>query len=124
MTSVTRAPLFLLAPEPPPAQPGLGVGPVLFGRRLGDAQHLGRFGHRAPKEVPQLHQFGLARRFFRELIQRLVNGQDFQRVPSLRPGQVIQVRILAQTAVPVFAPALAAGTLDQDSAHGLGRRRA
>ena len=113
---------FLLAPEPLPAQPCLGVGPVLFGGRLGDAQHLGRFGHRAPNEVPQLHQFGLTRRFFREPIQRLVDGQHFRRVPSIRPGQVFQVRILARATAAMFEPSLAAGSLDQDAAHGLGRR--
>ncbi len=63
VTLVNRAPLFRLAPEPVPAQPCLGEGPVLFGRRLGDAQHLGRFGHRAPKGVPQLLNSALRRAF-------------------------------------------------------------
>ena len=86
---------------------------------MGDAQHLGRFCHRTPKEVPQLHNLSLTRCFFRELIQRLVHRQHFKRVPSVRRSHVIQVRILVQTTAPAFATSLAAGTIHQGACAAL-----
>ena len=50
----------LLIPAPLPAQPGLGVSPILFRRRRGDTQDLGRLGHRATEKVAELDQLSLA----------------------------------------------------------------
>src|SRR5262249_34007625 len=47
--------------KPLAAEPCLGVDPILFGCRRGDAQDLGRLGDRAAEKKMQLHQLGLAR---------------------------------------------------------------
>src|SRR5579862_2766940 len=55
---------FLLAPPfpstPLPAEPGLGIGPVLLGGRQGDAEDFRRFRHGAAEKVPQFDQLRLA----------------------------------------------------------------
>src|SRR6516165_8366688 len=106
-----------------PAQPRPGVSPILFGRHHGDAQDLGRLGHGATKKVAELDQLGLAWRLPTEAVQRLVNCQDFQRIAWSCQGEVIRVYVLQLPVAAPFPAPLAAGTLDEDAAHGLGSSR-
>ena len=55
-----------------------------------------------------------------EALQGLVQGQQLLGRPAGLEG--VEVRVLAAPATAVLHPALAAGVLDQDAAHGLGGR--
>src|SRR5262245_26382621 len=54
------------------AQPGLGVGPVVVGRRGGNAQHLGRLLVRQASEVAELDQLRFPLVLRLELCQGLI----------------------------------------------------
>src|SRR5262245_55869328 len=61
-------------------QPGTGEGPVAFGRCLRDSKSPGSFGQRKADKETEFHQFGLLGLFPGELVERLVDAEQGQRV--------------------------------------------
>src|SRR5262249_33435802 len=104
-----------------PVEPGAGVVPVAVGGGKGNAQRFGGLVHGQAGEVAELDQRGLDAVLPGEFIQGLVQGQEVVGRPGRRRLGEVQVEPL-----PVAATTeglLAAGLLDQDAAHGLGRGR-
>ena len=88
------------------------------GRSRGKAQDLGGLVAGQPREIAQLDQAGLERVGVGEPGQGRVQGE--QVVVRLGCGGEIRVHRLTPAAAAVLGPRIAAGTFDQDAAHGLG----
>ena len=73
-----------------------------------------------PGEDAKLNELGLDRVFLGELLQGLVEGQ--QVVVGLGRGRLAPCRGRPGAVAAALQPVTAAGVLDQDSTHGLGRR--
>src|SRR5262245_54630660 len=102
-----------LAPEP---GPGVAPQPVRAGP--GHAEGLGGVLDRQPGEKVQLHDAGGLGVLGGEPGQGLVEGEDLLGRRADRDVLVVELDPLPVPAVPEAA--LAAGTLDEDAAHGLG----
>ena len=57
-----------------------------------------------------------------QAVERLVDGQQFERIHSIRPRQVVWCEIHAWHGAAVFAALLAACIFNEDPPHRLGRR--
>src|SRR6266446_1558683 len=99
-------------------EPRPGMGPVVVGGALRDAENFGSFLERHAHEVMQLHQFGFGLVLGGKLVERLVDGQEL--VIVTRRGHIYVLNIHALPAAAVAKGAFAAGFLNQDAAHGLG----
>jgi len=97
-----------------------GVQPGAVGCSRRDAQALGRLLERQPGEEPHLHQLGLDGVVLGELLQGLVQGQDF--LCGAAGQQGVEVGGVALPAAAALETALAPRLLDQDAAHGRGGR--
>src|SRR5262249_28743468 len=112
--------LMHVSPEPL-EKPGAGVGPAEVGRPWRDAKKLGRLldthaGEEA--ELDQLRRLGIG---LRELREGLVDRNQI--VGTLWSRQLVEVEWDANPTLSAPRSSLAAGVLDQDAAHRLGRRR-
>ena len=93
---------------------------MAFGGRCGDTEDFRRFFKGQANQISQLHQFGLFLIPRGEFVQCFVDGEQF-----VVAGNCRDVNVLNVPALPAAAVALrlfAAGALDEDAAHGFGRR--
>jgi hypothetical protein len=93
---------------------------VPVGRSGGKAQDFGGLVTGQPREIAHLDQAGLQRVGMGEPGQGRVQGE--QVLVRLGYGDEVRVHHLPLAAAAVLGPRLAAGALDEDAAHGFGRR--
>lgn len=100
-------------------QPGSGMGPIIFGRARGKAEHFRGFIVRHADEIAQLHQFGFGLVRDGEFVERLVDGQELV-VDSNGGGQIhilnVHPLLIATVTQRLFAP----GAVNENAAHRLG----
>jgi hypothetical protein len=101
-----------------PEEPGAGVGPVPFDRRLGNSEHLGGLLIGQAGEESQFHQFGFLGVVLRQLIQRLMQREELFIVHA--GGEIQSVKIHVFCASAMAQVMFAAGVINQDAAHRLG----
>ncbi len=101
-------------------KPGAGIGPHPFGTALGDAQQSRRLDVGQADEEPHFNELGSDRILDSVLVQGFVDGQQLLVVAGCR--EVERIELDALKLAPVFEAVLAAGFLNQNAAHGLGRR--
>src|SRR5262249_61305168 len=100
-------------------EPGPGIGPVAVGGGRGDAQHLGGLLAGQAGKVAQLDELRLLGIDRGQLLEGLVEGE--QLVVRLGCGDGLE-GLSSQVAAALLGT-LPAGVVDQDTAHGGGRRR-
>ena len=103
-------------------EPGPRVSPPGIRGPGGDAEHLRGLLEGQAAELAQLHQLGRLGIGGRKPGQGLVEGQQF--VGHFRGGEPLGIKVQQMRVIAaVFEAFLAAGVLDEDAVHGLGRRR-
>ena len=95
------------------------MSPVVVSGARGYTQDLRRFLQCHANEVTELYQFGFSLVLRCQLVKRFVYGQKFLFVSRRRYLHSIQVDPLVFSTVAHRA--FAAGVVDQDASHGLGR---
>src|SRR5262245_28012420 len=100
-----------------PVEPGPGKSPTSFVGRLRNAQKLSDLLVREANEEAQLDQFGQPGVLSGQLLQRLVNREQFFVARGRRDLHVLNVH--ARLAAAVTQGAVAPGVFDQNAAHGL-----
>jgi len=110
----------LAAPGDFSRQPGSGVGPMVDDRTPGDPLNLGHLIDGQSRKVTELHEVRNGRLRARESRQRFIKSQ---KIIARAFGGWICVRKPNPLSVsPMFRALPSPGSLDKNSAHGLGRR--
>ena len=101
-------------------QKRLGVFPIAICRRGRDTEEAGRFAHGHAPKVPQLDQFGLRHIFRSQLLECVIEVEDFIRYGI--DGQVVGREIESLVCPTAFLTLLGSGTINEYPTHRFGRR--
>ena len=99
-------------------QPGATVIPPAFGRGHRDPHHLGGFQNRESHKKAQLDKFRLSFVLGGELIERLMDFEQF--VVFDRPGDINFMDIKPLLSSPMSQCSFSPGVFDEDPPHRLG----
>src|SRR5262249_49302242 len=108
------------APEPA-EEPRAGERPAAIGGAVRDGEQVRRLFQRQPGEVVELDKIGRGRIGGGQLVERLVDGEPVRAGGG--GGREVVGQLDPDGVAPALEAGLAAGGLDEDAAHGLGRGR-
>src|SRR4051794_36255940 len=114
--------IFFRSPGSPhfAEEPDLGVTPMALDGCTGDTEYIRRLFLGEAGKVAELHELGLDRVLALGLRRGLVGGQEVLGRGRGRNLALIEIPAFELPAVPLGP--LAAGVLDEDATHRLGRR--
>src|SRR5215204_1215078 len=101
-------------------EPGTGMSPIVLGGTRRDTEDLSSFFVSHANEVTKFDEFGFGFMFGAELVECLADGHEL--VIGIRGGNVELLNIHSLLVTAMAPAAFAASAVDENAAHGFGRR--